>query len=721
MSRSKVGAHLALICDLVLTIAELLEALQSYASHLESSFLRIRLPPTTNPASLPPDFDLSPAYIDSIDKEFTRVYEEYNNRVENVRMLAEETVKLWAELGTPQAQTDSSIVENWRDSPEQLGLHQDDISNLQRKRDGLIEEKRTRERKLKELRSTVEGLWLRLEVNESDRKAVLSKTRGCGLRAINELEDELSRLNELKRQNLHLFVEEARSKLQALWDELYFSEEEAVEFTPMFCDVFSDALLSAHEAEIARLQVLKQQRAPTLELIAKHRSIMQDKTDLAASSQDASRLLAKNSKGEKRDPTRLLREEKMRKRIARELPKVEAELTKVLDRWEDEYGRPFLVFGERYLDNIAETSSSKAPPPRSKTPSIMGTSSHSSTARPAVGTHTSQPARPPSTLRSKTPVANASVGKMPSTATAKSQRIVPPISSPNKSPSRIPARVPLGGLADPSNSPGRKAPRAQTRSVQLGQENRVAESSRQMMAPPPKMRDIFAPPKQSRPQLSPSNQMLHEGLQSIDFRHQVAPEDPYVSDSGEHNADHETVQSHSEFFQKPAISRKVMQPHPSMKYDYTDTPLSAYHSKEYARQPNDHASDTTSRQTSITSSVAASIVSHQTNATTVSSSAGSSENWEAFDSDGENEMRALLSKHGYQQQHDFGSQPENRKRAFQQMAYTPVSIAYGTTKKARPIQGYPTMSHAGMETLVNGQRVASVEGSDAGWTDESVQ
>ena len=55
------------------------------------------------------------------------------------------------------------------------------------------------------------------------------------MRAVNDLESELARLNELKRQNLHLFVEDARTRLQALWDELYFSEEEAVEFTPMFC------------------------------------------------------------------------------------------------------------------------------------------------------------------------------------------------------------------------------------------------------------------------------------------------------------------------------------------------------------------------------------------------------------------------------------------------------------------------------------------------------
>ena len=186
-------------------------------------------------AKIPPTFDLSPSYIHSVDTEFTRVYDEYNKRVATVQQLSEEIIKMWAELGTPQAQTDNAIVHNWRDAPEQIGLHKEDLVNLRNRREKLLEEKRGRERKLKQLRENVEGLWDRLGIEEHERKAFTAKNRGCGLRAINDLEDELSRLNELKRQNLHLFVEDARTKLQALWDDLYFSEEEAVEFTPMFC------------------------------------------------------------------------------------------------------------------------------------------------------------------------------------------------------------------------------------------------------------------------------------------------------------------------------------------------------------------------------------------------------------------------------------------------------------------------------------------------------
>lgn len=39
---------------------------------------------------------------------------------------------------------------------------------------------------------------------------------------------------QLKKDNLHVFVEDARHTLQRLWDELYFSEDEMLEFTAAF-------------------------------------------------------------------------------------------------------------------------------------------------------------------------------------------------------------------------------------------------------------------------------------------------------------------------------------------------------------------------------------------------------------------------------------------------------------------------------------------------------
>ncbi|KMQ45520.1 microtubule associated protein [Trichophyton rubrum] len=470
-------------------VKKLVEALVSYSSHLESSFVSLELPPIEPGAVAPPSFDLSPTYVKALDAEFTRVYEEYNRRVATMSSLGQEIVNLWAELGTPQAQTEPLIVKHYRDSPEQLGLHQSDISNLRSRREKLLDEKNARERKLKELKAAVEALWDKLGVEESERKGFLASNRGCGLRAINEFEEELSRLNELKRQNLHLFVEDARCRLQELWDSLYYSEEEMLDFTPAFSDVYSDALLSAHEGEIARLEALLEERAPILQLIDKHKSLIEDRDSLNASSQDASRLMARGNKGERRDPTRLLREEKMRKRIAKELPRVELELRKTLQQWEDEYGRPFLVHGERYLDEVTPAPPPSKLPPRSKTPSTFSTASRANSVRGPPSIRGGAPPKPtiapPS--RAKTPTSHGSVRNIPRPYSAAAGTF-------SKSPSKIPARVPLGNLPHGNNSPERREQPTHTYSSST-----VRGNMGPPRAPPPKMRDLFQPP---RPQTS---------------------------------------------------------------------------------------------------------------------------------------------------------------------------------------------------------------------------
>lgn len=450
-------------------------------------------------ASVPPTFDLSNHYVSDLDDEFTRVYEEYTRRVALVKATAENIIQLWAELGTPQAQTDSAIVKYYRDAPEQLGLHEDDISRLRMKQSKLVDEKKSREKRLRDLRTTVEALWAKLGIDEFEQKRFLNGNRGFGLRQINEFEDELSRLNELKRQNLHLFVEDARYKLQELWDGLFFSEEEMLEFTPAFSDVYSDALLEAHEQEIGRLEVLKEQRAPTLALIEEHRSLVKDRDDLQASSQDASRLMMRGQKGEKRDPTRLLREEKMRKRIAKDLPKIAAKLRTVLEEWEEEYGRPFMVHGERYLDELEASEAKSAPGPRSKTPagpppSTMKPPPKTVVKAGTLGRSNSAPRpAPPNRSGAKTPTAGGTIRRHQSSASVSAASGI-------KSPSRLPNRIPLSSLKLP-NSPERDR-----RAGSIRPESRQATSTiRGKMgpppsrAPPPKMRELFEPPPSAPP------------------------------------------------------------------------------------------------------------------------------------------------------------------------------------------------------------------------------
>ena len=591
------------------------------------------------------------------------MYEEYTRRIGSIRALAEEIVSLWAELGTPQVQTESSIVKYYREAPEQLGLHVKDIHQLQAKRDRLIEEKRGRERKLKELKSTIEGLWDRLGVEEADRKRFLAGNRGYGLRAINEFEAELDRLNELKRQNLHLFVEDARYKLQELWDGLFFSEEEMLDFAPAFSDVYSDALLSAHEAEISRLEAIKEQRAPTLQLIQKHRSLIKDRDDLTAASQDASRLLGKNNKGEKRDPTRLLREEKMRKRIAKDLPKVEVELKKILELWEDDYGRPFLVHGLRYLDELA-AAAAKTLQPRSKTPSGPAARAQKVPLKSAPAPTSSRggslmPAYPPSRSGTATPAGTLKRNPMGSSVSAMGGR----------TPSKIPARTPLSNMQYGGNSPERRL---------AAMESSYDTSTMRKMGPPakplpPKMRELFVPPTVTPSSVFDAENMRCDSAASSTTGkvRQITPEDVYD--------DRERMSY---------VPSSLMRSERDIPQNYRDAQASA----RYNPYGQEYLPVADSRQISTTS-----------NSTTAASG---SENWETFDDASEPEVD--LSEAYYAKLRTT----KTGKRFEPEGGYTPPRSGLG--KKLKGVYGAGSLS----QTLVEESGRRLVAGSESAWTDE---
>ncbi|KAH9844592.1 cullin-associated NEDD8-dissociated protein 1, C-terminal part-like, partial [Teratosphaeria destructans] len=678
-------------------VKKLVEALDSYASHLEPSFIQIKLPPTSPTAKLSPTFDLSPTYVAKLDQEFTRVYEEYNRRVTTVAQTADEIINLWSELGTPQAMVDSQIVQFAHDAPEQLGLHQEDLKRLNAKKDKLIAEKQQRERKLKELRANVEALWDRLGIADAERKQFLAANRGCGLRQINEYEDELSKLNELKRQNLHLFVEDARFKLQELWDSLFYSEEEMLEFTPAFSHEYTDALLSAHEHEIARLEALKAQREPILAAVEKHRSLIKEREELEQSSQDASRLLAKGAKGERRDPGKLLREEKMRKRIAKELPKVETSLRQTLEAYEEEYGRPFCVHGNRYLDEL-EAAQAKAPPPRSKTPNALSrpaaeaTKSGGRSARPQAMDGSVRGAPPP---RSKTPTgppkmaprhtlgnlamstSHSALGQSTLGHSMFGQSVSGYGTVHGKpSPSKIPGatRLPMSTMRDGQNSPERSVHSSRSQ-PHIGHQSSKSEDLRHTvrgngMAPPPRMKDLFVPPTPTPAQ--------KENVQEL--------EDPYVDKRYGSMAPPprpgygRAVQSHDSFSSSCANS------------SYAASTASS--SRPMSRQ--DYPMAPASRQMSNTSSI-------------MSGAASGSENWETYTDASDNEevdateayyARVKASQLRMQQQREQYSKMHEMKRP------ATATAQLGASKKFRD------------QTIVEEGGNAVVDGSEAGWTDD---
>jgi len=427
-------------------------------------------------------------------------------------------------------------------------------------------------------------------------------------------------------------------------------------------------------------------------MVDKHRSLVKERDELAASSQDASRLMLRGQKGEKRDPGKLLREEKMRKRITKELPKVEADLRKVLEAWEDEYGRPFLVHGERYIDEL-DAAQAKAAPPRSKTPSIpasapKATTKTTTTKVPLKGESTTRSGTvrgaPPSRAKTPTNFGSTIRGGAPPSArggdTVKSKSAT--VKSANRSPTRIPARAPLSNLQHGNNSPERLYTSS---TVKMGPPR----------LPPPKMQDLFS---KSQMTPTPGREYSNENLErSASIVRQMQPEDPYDDRAGaESQMSHHSYMSRSTYNQSQA-SHYSISSNESNFHANTGRPYAhGHYPREYPMAPPSRPQSQQSRQISASSN------------NSQPSQVSGSENWETYDDASEPEADATDAYYAKLRQQD-----SRTKRPTPEGGYAaPQHGASGKRPRGLMANG------AGMGVVVDSDGRHVVEGSDAGWTDE---
>ena len=142
-------------------------------------------------------------------------------------------------------------------------------------------------------------------------------------------------------------INTARSSIEALWNEMRLSAtERATAFAPFFAPVsaFEDDIFLAHEEYIARATVVLEEMRPILRAIEKRDALLADKVEYEAIIADAARLIKGSSAAR-------LREEKLEKRVKKELPAYNKRLRVQIAEFEvARGGAPFTIDGARFLD-----------------------------------------------------------------------------------------------------------------------------------------------------------------------------------------------------------------------------------------------------------------------------------------------------------------------------------------------------------------------------------
>jgi len=296
--------------------------------------------------SNPPE-DLSETHLIRCHETIHQTSLEVEERRVEISHLVAEIRDIWDALGTTSNSHDD--LDTQIESGE-LSLSSACINSLRERRDHLVTIHHEREDVIKGLAVQILGLWNMLGVADEERATFLERNAGLSDDVLEECRCELSRLENLKRESMKAIIMKARAEIEALWEELHVFEADRDAFRRQRYTLdYDDQVLNGLHSYIKYLDERAQIVRPILKQIHKREEILKEKIDFEATSSDPARLLSK-----KRDPGRLLREEKMRNMITKELPKIEATLRAALVKWNAENEVAFEYDGRDYLQVLGE-------------------------------------------------------------------------------------------------------------------------------------------------------------------------------------------------------------------------------------------------------------------------------------------------------------------------------------------------------------------------------
>jgi protein regulator of cytokinesis 1 len=217
----------------------------------------------------------------------------------------------------------------------------------------LHSEKRRRKSKLSEMGAVIGELWEKLHVPKEEQNAFAQSIDGLGLDTLEKGEKEIARLYALKEVMMGRLIVEARKKIESLWDQTNATDEQKAAFHGMHVNdesLLNDDLLSQHEEYIQSLEKKLEHMRPILEVIEKREAIIQERMEYEEFLKDPTRLQQRGSALTRQ----LMKEEKMSRRIKKDLPKYTDHLNKKLRDWACAHGEAFLYKGQDYLSLMKE-------------------------------------------------------------------------------------------------------------------------------------------------------------------------------------------------------------------------------------------------------------------------------------------------------------------------------------------------------------------------------
>lgn len=289
--------------------------------------------------------DITQSRLNCIQSKQAQAQAEKDHRTETVQMRVGEIGEL-LRLLCYEPNKDGELDEKiWSEDIAGIGVLESTLEALLKRRDELIVEKDRRDSALKDMARSITTLWTRLDVPNPARSAFLEQHSGLSMSTLHACEKELKRLELLKQEQLGPLIGKTKAEIKRLWDEVHYSQPQRDAIKAFQSDDINDAVLNDLEAAIAEVEKEAQQLRPLLALVNKRQTLLEERVEFEESCKDPNRF---------KKAGRMLFEEKMRKKLTKQLPATNKRLADGIDEYETSFGKEFTLDGRRYLDVMQE-------------------------------------------------------------------------------------------------------------------------------------------------------------------------------------------------------------------------------------------------------------------------------------------------------------------------------------------------------------------------------
>ncbi|XP_035895754.1 protein regulator of cytokinesis 1-like [Anopheles stephensi] len=262
-------------------------------------------------------------------------------RLDEISNLRRETKQLMSNLETIPLTDEQQRLLNARNfPPTRANMH-----GLRMLHEETVAQYESLKQHIDDVRRKLERLWHCLETDPAVVRK-FGKLTSYTQTTFDRLFAEHDRCETLRRENMKSFVERTRHEITEWWERCMKSADERARFSTFHSEDFNEDMLKLHELELESLKAFYNENEAIFQMVHQRQEMWDRMLALENKSNDPTRY---NNRGGK-----LLDEEKERRRISCQLPKIEAKLLEACKQYEEENGRQFTVHGTAVQDLIEQ-------------------------------------------------------------------------------------------------------------------------------------------------------------------------------------------------------------------------------------------------------------------------------------------------------------------------------------------------------------------------------